>query len=38
MEMLMDEADFRVEEGRGTRVSLTKQIVLQDSSLLREDH
>jgi serine/threonine-protein kinase RsbW len=37
MEMLMDEADFRVEEGRGTRVSLTKQVVLKDSSLLRED-
>jgi serine/threonine-protein kinase RsbW len=37
MEMLMDEADFRVEEGRGTQVSLIKQIVLEDSSLLRED-
>jgi anti-sigma regulatory factor (Ser/Thr protein kinase) len=37
MEMLMDDADFRVEEGRGTRVSLTKQVVLKDSSLLRED-
>ena len=37
MEMLMDEADFRVEEGRGTQVSLIKQIVLEESSLLRED-
>jgi len=34
MRMLMDEADFRVEEGRGTEVSLTKHIVLDDSSLL----
>jgi hypothetical protein len=37
MEMLMDEADFRVEEGRGTQVLLIKQIVLEESSLLRED-
>jgi serine/threonine-protein kinase RsbW len=37
MEMLMDEADFWVEEGQGTQVSLTKQIVLEDTSLLRED-
>lgn len=37
MEMLMDEADFWVEEGRGTQVSLTKQIVLEDTSLLRGD-
>jgi len=37
MEMLMDEADFWVEEGRGTQVSLTKQIVLEATSLLRED-
>jgi serine/threonine-protein kinase RsbW len=36
MEMLMDEADFWVEEGRGTQVSLTKQIVLEDTSLLHE--
>jgi serine/threonine-protein kinase RsbW len=37
MEMLMDEADFWVEEGRGTQVSLTKQIVLEATSLLRDD-
>lgn len=37
MEMLMDEADFSVEEGRGTQVSLTKQVVLDDTSLLRDD-
>jgi serine/threonine-protein kinase RsbW len=37
MEMLMDEADFWVEEGRGTQVSLTKQIVLKATSLLRDD-
>ncbi|CAN5817683.1 hypothetical protein BH23ACT10_BH23ACT10_00670 [soil metagenome] len=33
MRMLMDEADFRVQEGRGTEVLLTKQIVLDESSL-----
>ena len=37
MEMLMDEADFWVEEGRGTQVSLTKQIVLEATSLLRDE-
>jgi len=37
MEMLMDEADFRVEEGRGTEVMLTKHVVLEESSLLRDD-
>jgi serine/threonine-protein kinase RsbW len=37
MRMLMDEADFRVEEGRGTEVSLTKQIVLDDGSLLQDN-
>lgn len=37
MEMLMDEADFWVEEGQGTQVSLTKHIVLEDTSLLRGD-
>jgi serine/threonine-protein kinase RsbW len=37
MEMLMDRAHFKVEEGRGTEVSLIKQIVLEESSLLRED-
>ena len=36
MEMLMDEADFRVEEGRGTQVLLTKHVVLEESSLLRD--
>jgi serine/threonine-protein kinase RsbW len=36
MRMLMDEADFRVQEGRGTRVMLTKQIVLDETSLLRD--
>ena len=35
MAMLMDEADFRVEEGRGTQVMLVKHIVLEESSLLR---
>jgi len=35
MRMLMDEADFRVQEGRGTKVMLTKQIVLDETSLLR---
>jgi len=34
MRMLMDEADFRVHEGRGTKVMLTKQIVLDETSLL----
>lgn len=33
MRMLMDEADFRVQEGRGTEVLLTKRIVLDESSL-----
>lgn len=37
MRMLMDEADFRVQEGRGTRVLLTKQIVLSERSLLRRE-
>lgn len=37
MRMLMDEADFRVQEGRGTRVSLTKHVVLDETSLLRDD-
>jgi hypothetical protein len=32
----MDEADFRVQEGRGTKVMLTKQIVLDESSLLHD--
>lgn len=36
MAMLMDEADFHVEEGRGTQVMLVKHIVLDDSSLLRD--
>jgi serine/threonine-protein kinase RsbW len=36
MEMLMDETDLRVEEGRGTEVSLTKHIVLDETSLLRD--
>jgi len=36
MRMLMDEADFRVQEGRGTKVMLTKQIVLDETSLLRD--
>ena len=36
MEMLMDEADFRVEEGLGTQVSLTKHVVFDDESLLRD--
>ena len=36
MRMLMDEADFRVQEGRGTEVLLTKQIVLEDSSILHD--
>jgi serine/threonine-protein kinase RsbW len=35
MEMLMDEADFRVDEGRGTQVQLTKRLVFEDSSLMR---
>jgi serine/threonine-protein kinase RsbW len=35
MAMLMDEADFMVEEGRGTQVLLVKHIVLEESSLLR---
>lgn len=37
MEMLMDEADFQVEEGRGTQVSLTKRIRFDDTSLLLDD-
>jgi serine/threonine-protein kinase RsbW len=37
MEMLMDEADFQVEEGRGTQVLLTKRVVLEESSLLHGD-
>lgn len=36
MRMLMDEADFLVREGRGTEVMLTKQIVLDETSLLRD--
>jgi serine/threonine-protein kinase RsbW len=36
MRMLMDEADFRVQEGAGTEVELTKHIVLDDTSLLRD--
>jgi anti-sigma regulatory factor (Ser/Thr protein kinase) len=36
MQMLMDEADFHVEEGRGTQVQLTKRVVFEDSSLLRD--
>ncbi len=36
MRMLMDEADFRVQEGHGTEVLLTKQIVLDDSSIFHE--
>ena len=35
MRMLMDEADFQVEEGRGTRVKLIKRLVFDDSSLFR---
>jgi serine/threonine-protein kinase RsbW len=34
MEMLVDKADFRAEEGRGTQVQLTKQIVFEDNSLI----
>ena len=37
MEMLMDEAAFDVDDGRGTRVCLTKHIVLDETSLLRGD-
>lgn len=37
MEMLMDEAAFDVDEGRGTRVCLTKHVVLNETSLLRGD-
>jgi serine/threonine-protein kinase RsbW len=36
MRMLMDEADFRVQEGRGTEVLLTKQIVLDDTSIFHD--
>lgn len=36
MRMLMDEADFRVQEGRGTEVMLIKQIVLDETSLLND--
>ncbi len=36
MRMLMDEADFRMHEGSGTEVSLTKQIVLDESSLFHD--
>lgn len=36
MRMLMDEADFRVEEGRGTQVLLTKQIVLEETSIFHD--
>lgn len=37
MEMLVDNADFRAEEGRGTRVQLTKRIAFEDTSLLDVD-
>lgn len=36
MSMLMDEADFRAGEGRGTEVELTKKIVFDETSLLSE--
>ncbi len=36
MKMLMDEADFRVQEGHGTEVLLTKHIVLDDTSLFHD--
>lgn len=36
MSMLMDEADFRAAEGRGTTVELTKKIVFDDWSLLSD--
>jgi serine/threonine-protein kinase RsbW len=36
MRMLMDEADFRVQEGRGTEVMLIKQIVLDETSLFHD--
>lgn len=34
MRMLMDEADFHIEQGRGTEVSLIKHIVLAEGGLL----
>jgi serine/threonine-protein kinase RsbW len=37
MQMLMDEADFHVEEGRGTQVNLTKRVVFEHSALLLAD-
>jgi serine/threonine-protein kinase RsbW len=37
MRMLMDEADFQVEEGRGTQIKLIKHVEFEDSSLMRGD-